>query len=302
MSLGSKQPKRTPRLGCSMPMLKGISGLIQEPCDAVKLVLEAAKLLHVRPGSPASLRLSNHRCPQLSQTSKACRRGTWHKALLCRLRLLAIFCCKDSRRRPSTAVQPEAEADGMQHHLSCPACLANLPCKLALQVLQCACGGAARTQSGAARSYGAAHGLKHHSFCTQPLPSSHLLPATSSQPLPSSCFLPAASFKALCCSHFLSDLGCKSQPQVDCGHAEGQQGKGVESRSLMVMDMGQHVLQDCPQPLTLHQVMVPGLEDRSQTFPALVTARQLSPGLHSLLSPLRVVQALLTLTRSRFTD
>ena len=46
----------------------------------------------------------------------------------------------------------------------------------------------------------------------------------------------------------------------------------------MVMDMGQHVVQDCPQPLTLHQVMVPGLEDRSQTFPNLATARQLSPG------------------------
>ena len=44
------------------------------------------------------------------------------------------------------------------------------------------------------------------------------------------------------------------------------------------MDMGQHVVQDCPQPLTLHQVMVPGLEDRSQTFPNLATARQLSPG------------------------
>ena len=46
----------------------------------------------------------------------------------------------------------------------------------------------------------------------------------------------------------------------------------------MVMDMGQHVVQDCAQPLTLHQVMVPGLENRSQMFPSLATARQLSPG------------------------
>ena len=61
--------------------------------------------------------------------------------------------------------------------------------------------------------------------------------------------------------------------------------KGQESRSLMVMDMGQHVVPDCPQPLTLHQVMVPGLEDRSQTFPNLATARQLSPGgIHSMYS------------------
>lgn len=46
----------------------------------------------------------------------------------------------------------------------------------------------------------------------------------------------------------------------------------------MVMDMGQHVVQDYAQPLTLHQVMVPGLEDRARTFPNLSTAKQLSPG------------------------
>lgn len=46
----------------------------------------------------------------------------------------------------------------------------------------------------------------------------------------------------------------------------------------MVMDMGQHVVHDYDQPLTLHQVMVPGLEDRARSFPALTTARQLSPG------------------------
>ncbi len=54
--------------------------------------------------------------------------------------------------------------------------------------------------------------------------------------------------------------------------------KGQESSSLMVMDMGQHVVQDYAQPLTLHQVMVPGLEDRARAFPRLSTARQLSPG------------------------
>jgi hypothetical protein len=54
--------------------------------------------------------------------------------------------------------------------------------------------------------------------------------------------------------------------------------KGLESRSLMVMDMGQHVVQDYAQPLTLHQILVPGLEDRARTFPCLSTAKQLSPG------------------------
>ena len=54
--------------------------------------------------------------------------------------------------------------------------------------------------------------------------------------------------------------------------------KGLESRSLMVMDMGQHVVQDYAQPLPLHQILVPGLEDRARTFPALSTSKQLSPG------------------------
>ena len=30
--------------------------------------------------------------------------------------------------------------------------------------------------------------------------------------------------------------------------------------SLIVMDMGQHVLKDCSSPMQLHQVLVPGLE------------------------------------------
>ena len=58
----------------------------------------------------------------------------------------------------------------------------------------------------------------------------------------------------------------------------------VDPHSLMVMDMGQHVVQDYAQPLSLHQVMVPGLEDGALAFPPLCTARQLSPGsltLHS---------------------
>ena len=55
--------------------------------------------------------------------------------------------------------------------------------------------------------------------------------------------------------------------------------KSLESHSLMVMDMGQHVVQDLAQPLTLHQVLVPGLEDRARAFPPLATAQQISPGI-----------------------
>ena len=54
--------------------------------------------------------------------------------------------------------------------------------------------------------------------------------------------------------------------------------KGLGSHSLMVMDMGQHVVQDIAQPVTLHQILVPGLEDRARAFPPLSTTRQLSPG------------------------
>ena len=57
--------------------------------------------------------------------------------------------------------------------------------------------------------------------------------------------------------------------------------KGQESQSLMVMDMGQHVVHEYAQPLTLYQVMLPGLEDRA--FPNLSTAGQLSPGEHMAL-------------------
>ena len=42
--------------------------------------------------------------------------------------------------------------------------------------------------------------------------------------------------------------------------------------------MGQHVVQDYPQPLALHQVLLPGLEDRARAFPPLSSARQLAPG------------------------
>ena len=57
----------------------------------------------------------------------------------------------------------------------------------------------------------------------------------------------------------------------------------------MVMHMGQHVVQDYAQPLTLHQIMVSGLEDRARTFPALSTAKQLSSGEQFYLFPVQLV-------------
>ena len=51
-----------------------------------------------------------------------------------------------------------------------------------------------------------------------------------------------------------------------------------DANGLALMAMGQHVVQDYPQPLALHQVLLPGLEDRARAFPPLSSARQLAPG------------------------
>lgn len=53
----------------------------------------------------------------------------------------------------------------------------------------------------------------------------------------------------------------------------------LDSNGLVLVDMGQHVVQDYPQPLALHQVLLPGLEDRARAFPPLNSARQLAPGM-----------------------
>ena len=46
----------------------------------------------------------------------------------------------------------------------------------------------------------------------------------------------------------------------------------------MLIDMGDHVLKTWPEAVQLHQVLVPGLEDRARLFPALSTYEQTSPG------------------------
>ena len=45
-----------------------------------------------------------------------------------------------------------------------------------------------------------------------------------------------------------------------------------------MMDMGQHAIKEWPEPELLHQVLVPGLEDRARLAPELVTFEQLTSG------------------------
>lgn len=77
-------------------------------------------------------------------------------------------------------------------------------------------------------------------------------------------------------------MPCHSSVDIKAGHTKAvllaveirQDGNG-----LVLVDMGQHVVQDYPQPLALHQVLLPGLGDRARAFPPLNSARQLAPGM-----------------------
>ncbi len=46
----------------------------------------------------------------------------------------------------------------------------------------------------------------------------------------------------------------------------------------MVVDMGLHLLTGLPEAQQLHQVLVPGLQERARRLPPLQSAQQLSPG------------------------
>ena len=52
--------------------------------------------------------------------------------------------------------------------------------------------------------------------------------------------------------------------------------KGVEN--VIFMDMGQHAISDWLEPQLLHQVLVPGLEDRARLTPDLNTFEQITTG------------------------
>ena len=54
--------------------------------------------------------------------------------------------------------------------------------------------------------------------------------------------------------------------------------KASGTESLIFMDMGQHAIKDWPEPQLLHQVLVPGLEDRARLTPELNTFEQISTG------------------------
>ncbi len=71
-----------------------------------------------------------------------------------------------------------------------------------------------------------------------------------------------------------------------------------EPHTVMVMGTGQHVVHDYDQPFTLHQIMVPGLEDRARSCPPLSTAKQLSPG--ALLPALEPACPQVSLTHNNF--
>ena len=65
------------------------------------------------------------------------------------------------------------------------------------------------------------------------------------------------------------------------------------SSQLVMMDMGQHAIQDLPEPKQLYQVLVPGLEDRARICPEIITFEQITTGastssalsMHLLMSP-----------------
>ena len=60
-----------------------------------------------------------------------------------------------------------------------------------------------------------------------------------------------------------------------------------------MMDMGQHAIQDLPEPKQLYQVLVPGLEDRARICPEIITFEQITTGastssavpVHLMMSP-----------------
>lgn len=68
-----------------------------------------------------------------------------------------------------------------------------------------------------------------------------------------------------------------------CGVSAGKVRE--EQGGLVLMDMGQHGLKDWPEPQPLHQVLVPGLEDRARQMPDLSTLEQITAGASLALTP-----------------
>ncbi|KAK9818038.1 hypothetical protein WJX72_006076 [[Myrmecia] bisecta] len=60
--------------------------------------------------------------------------------------------------------------------------------------------------------------------------------------------------------------------------SEAGDAEAAQQSSLMVMDMGTHVLKELEEPTQLHQILVPGLEERARMQPAISTVEQLAPG------------------------
>ena len=66
----------------------------------------------------------------------------------------------------------------------------------------------------------------------------------------------------------------QSQINEDCVTGIDQEGHN----QVIIMDMGQHAIQDSPEPKQLYQVLVPGLEDRARLCPEIMTYEQITTG------------------------
>lgn len=88
---------------------------------------------------------------------------------------------------------------------------------------------------------------------------------------------------ALCADRFLASASLLPAGKSGSGEA-----------SLIVMDMGQHIIKHWPEPQLLHQVLVPGLEDRARLMPELATLEQVAAG---MFPPQRILEWVLALVR-----
>ena len=50
------------------------------------------------------------------------------------------------------------------------------------------------------------------------------------------------------------------------------------TENVILMDMGQHAIKEWPEPQLLHQVLIPGLEDRARLASGINTFEQITTG------------------------
>ncbi len=72
----------------------------------------------------------------------------------------------------------------------------------------------------------------------------------------------------------IGNVACPEQCFCDADIRKG----GTEN--VILMDMGQHAIREWPEPQLLHQVLIPGLEDRARLIPDINTFEQITTGGH----------------------